>query len=85
MAPPSTGKEWAQRAKRILKAEMHRKGVSYKELAELLRQRGAGSAANEANVRNQINRGTFSAAMFIECCLAMGSYVVRLGEPGEDG
>lgn len=83
MAPPTTGKDWAQRAKRILKAEMQRRGVSYKDLADLLRERGAGAAANEANIRNQINRGTFSAAFFIECCLAMGSYLVRLGEPGE--
>lgn len=84
MAPPTASKDWTQRAKRILKAEMQRRGVSYKELADLLRERGAGSAANEANVRNQINRGAFSAAFFIECCLAMGSYLVRLGEPGEE-
>ena len=85
MAPPTTGVEWTQRAKRILKAEMHRRGVSYKELAEALRARGAGPTANEANIRNQINRGGFGAGFFIECCLAMGSYVVRLAEPEEDG
>lgn len=73
--------EWQQRAKRLLKAEMQRRGVSYKELADRLQERGAGASANEANIRNQINRGGFSAAFFIECCLAMGSYVVRLGEP----
>jgi hypothetical protein len=84
MADTAAAIEWTQRAKRILKAEMQRRGVSYKELAEALRARGAGSSANEANVRNQINRGGFSAGFFIECCLAMGSYVVRLGEPLED-
>lgn len=82
MAPP--GQDWSQRAKRILKAEMQRRGVSYKELAETLRERGAGAGANEANIRNQINRGGFSAGFFIECCLAMGSYVVRLGEPSDE-
>lgn len=85
MAPPDVMKDWSQRAKRILKAEMQRRGVTYKELAEALRARGAGVSANEANIRNQINRGGFSAGFFIECCLAMGSYVVRLGEPSEDG
>lgn len=81
---PKPGKDIANRAKRFLKAEMERKGVSYKELAEALRERGAGAGANEANVRNQINRGVFSAAFLIECCLAMGSYVVRFGEPGQE-
>jgi hypothetical protein len=85
MAPPAAGLDWSQRAKRILKAEMQRKGVTYKELAEALRARGAGASANEANIRNQINRGGFAAGFFIECCLAMGSYVVRLGEPLEEG
>lgn len=81
---PETPKEYAQMGKRILKAEMQRRGVSYKELALALQERGHGASANEANIRNQINRGGFSAAFFIECCLAMGSYVVRLGEPSED-
>lgn len=84
MAERTADNEWAQRAKRILKAEMQRRGVSYKDLAEMLRARGAGSSANEANIRNQVNRAGFSAGFFIECCLAMGSYLVRLGEPGED-
>jgi len=83
MATPATPKEYAQMGKRILKAEMQRRGVTYKELAQALQERGHGASANEANIRNQINRGGFSAAFFIECCLAMGSYVVRLGEPSE--
>ncbi|MFT4254154.1 MAG: DUF6471 domain-containing protein [Caulobacter sp.] len=83
MARPQTPKEYAQTGKRILKAEMQRKGVSYKELAFALQERGHGPSANEANIRNQINRGGFSAAFFVECCLAMGSYVVRLGEPSD--
>lgn len=84
MADTAAAIEWTQRAKRILKAEMQRRGVSYKELAEALRARGAGNSANEANIRNQINRGGFSAGFFIECCLAMGSFVVRLGEPSDE-
>ncbi len=83
MSKPLTPQEHTQMGKRLLKAEMQRKGVSYKELAEKLRERGHGASANEANIRNQINRGGFSAAFFIECCLAMGSYVVRLGEAEE--
>ncbi|WP_291539297.1 DUF6471 domain-containing protein [Brevundimonas sp.] len=84
MAGPTAGNDTTLKAKRILKAEMQRRGFTYKDLAEALRQRGAGPAANEANIRNQINRGGFGAGFFIECCLAMGSYVVRLGEPGQD-
>lgn len=83
MPPPLSQKDSSQQAKRILKAEMQRRGVTYKELAEALRERGSGASANEANIRNQINRGGFSATFFVECCLAMGSYVVRLGEPSE--
>ncbi len=83
MTPPIDPKVFTEQAKRILKSEMQRRGVSYKELAEALQRRGHGASANEANIRNQINRGTFSAAFFIECCLAIGSYIVRLGEPAE--
>lgn len=85
MVAPDWLKTTHLRARRIVKAEMQRRGVSYKELAEALRARGAGISANEANIRNQINRGGFSASFFVECCLAMGSYVVRLGEPEEEG
>lgn len=60
---------------------MARLGFSYARLAEILE--GAGIDENERNLRNKINRGTFSATFMIQCFVAMGSPIIRLGEPGE--
>ena len=35
---------------------------------------------SEVNLRNKINRGTFSAAFFLQCLAAMDVNELRLGE-----
>lgn len=69
-------KEWAERVKGILRAEMVRRGVSYGELVEKLAS--IGIAETEANIRNKVSRGSFTAAFFVQCLTALGVKDLRL-------
>lgn len=69
---------WAERAKNLLKAELKRRGVGYRELAEKLSAQG--TPETERNLANKISRGGFTAAFFIQCLEAIGAQTVRLSE-----
>ena len=69
-------KEWADRVKGILKAELKRRNISYKQLAERLEAMGVHDS--ERNINNKISRGGFSAAFFVQCLIAAGCQSVRL-------
>lgn len=56
-------------AKAMLRAEMVRRGVSYKALVERLAAHDV--VETEANLRNKISRGGFTAAFFLQCLYAM--------------
>lgn len=56
--------EWTLKAKNILKAELKRRGVTYRDLAEKL-------GDTEKNLNNKISRGGFSAAFFLQCLSAV--------------
>jgi hypothetical protein len=71
-------KDWTETVKGILKAELKRRNVSYKELAEMLT--GMGLPDTEANIKNKISRGGFSAVFFVQCLSAIGCNAVRLDE-----
>lgn len=71
-------KDWQERVKRLLKAELSRRGISYRELAEQLET--IGIKDNELNLINKVNRGGFSAAFFIQCMEAIGCRTLRLHE-----
>jgi hypothetical protein len=71
-----TQKDWAGTAKRVLKAELKRRGVSYRELAVRLTQ--AGAPDTEKNISNKISRGGFSAAFFFEVMAAIDCKVIHL-------
>jgi len=68
--------DFQNRAKNILKGELKRRGISYKELAEKLGEIGVHE--NDRNLANKISRGGFSAAFFLECLAAIGAKSVRL-------
>jgi Domain of unknown function (DUF6471) len=74
--PPRVQKDWQDRVKRLLKAELSRAGVSYRELAERLR--ALGLAENERSISNKISRGGFTAAFFFQCMEAIGTRVIHL-------
>lgn len=69
-------KEWQDRVKGILKGELKRRNVSYRELAERLEAMGVHEA--EKNINNKISRGGFSATFFVQCLVAAGCRTVQL-------
>ena len=71
-------KEWQDRVKGILKAELKRRGVSYKQLAEKLAEIGVNES--ERNINNKISRGGFTAVFFVQCLTAIGCHTLHLGD-----
>ena len=67
---------WADYAKALLKSELKRKNISYRDLAERLT--AMGTPESERNIANKISRGGFTAAFILQCFAAIGSQVVRL-------
>lgn len=67
---------WTPRVKNLLKAELKRRGVSYRDLAEKLTDMG--TPDSERNLANKIARGTFTAAFFVQCLVAVGATNLRL-------
>jgi hypothetical protein len=68
--------EYEEKAKNLLKAELKRRGVGYRELAEKLS--AIGIPETERNIANKISRGGFTAAFFIQCLVAIGCTSLRL-------
>jgi hypothetical protein len=68
--------DWEAKAANLLKAELKRKGLTYAQLVEKLREIGVDE--KEVNVRNKLARGKFTAAYLIQCLEAIGSQSLRL-------
>lgn len=68
--------EWADRAKRYLKAELKRADVGYAELARRLTEMGL--TETEGSVTVKINRGTYPAWFLFAVMQAIGAREVRL-------
>ena len=68
--------EWQARVKGLLKAELKRRNVGYKELASRLE--AVGIHETERNINNKISRGGFTAVFFIQCLVAIGAREIRL-------
>jgi len=76
MAKVENQNKWAIQAKNILKAELKRKGVGYRELSVKLTDMG--TVISEQGVANKISRGGFSASFFVQCFEAIGEKEIRL-------
>ena len=63
-------------AKRILRAEMVRRGVSYDDLAKLLGE--AGVKETNKSLRSKLSRGSFTADFFLQSLTAMGVTTLHL-------
>jgi len=74
----SKEREWAERAKRLVKAELKRADVSYHELAERLREHGL--EETEGSISNKLSRGTFPATFFLAVMKAIGRENVNLAD-----
>lgn len=68
--------EYQELAKNLIKAELKRHGMSYRDLAAKLGE--IGIRETERNLANKISRGGFSAAFFLECLDAAGCQQVSL-------
>lgn len=64
------------KAANLLKAELKRQGVTYKELVTKLAE--IGIEEKEVNIRNKLARGKFSAAFLISSLEAIGVRELRL-------
>jgi len=71
-----TDSDWQERVKGLLKAELKRRGVSYKQLAEKLKEIGIDET--DRNIANKLARGGFSAVFMIQCLEAIGCQTVHL-------
>jgi lambda repressor-like predicted transcriptional regulator len=63
--------DWESFAANLLKAELKRKGMTYAQLADLVGDK-------EANIRNKLSRGKFTAAFLLQSLRAIGLTDLRL-------
>lgn len=69
-------KDWQDRVKGLLKAELKRRNIGYRELAEKLT--ALGIRETELNIKNKISRGGFTAVFLVQCLIAIGCTSLRL-------
>lgn len=68
--------DWEAKAANMLKAELKRTGLTYAQLVEKLSE--IGIIEREANIRNKLSRGKFTAAFLLQCLSAAGVKELRL-------
>ena len=73
---PVQEKEWENKVKGMLKAELKRRNVTYADLVGKLADIGV--MDNEPNIRNKISRGKFTAVFLVQCMEAIGVQEFRL-------
>lgn len=71
--------KWSEQAKRLLRAEMTKHGVSVDELVKRLNASGM-NEKDKNNVANKIARGGFSSGFFVQCLDAIGTKTLLLGD-----
>ena len=71
-----TENEWTEHAKNLLKAELQRRGISYKSLADKLKADGINETYNSIN--NKMSRGTFSFVFALQCFKVIGAEEIRV-------
>lgn len=62
--------DWNEEAKRLLKSELVRRGITNEELVNLLETIGV--KETKTSIDSKISRGTFSAAFLLQCLNAIG-------------
>lgn len=73
---PRTQQEWTDQVKQLVRAEITRRGIGYRELAEKLAAIGVHDT--ERNISNKIVRGGFSAVWFVQVMAAIGAKTIHL-------
>ena len=75
-APMKTTDDWQAQAKGMIRGEMKRRALSYRDLADRLERIGV--KETERNVANKIARGGFTAVFFLQCMEAIGVRALHL-------
>lgn len=73
--------DWENEARRIVKAELARRGMTYERLAKRLKTIGINET--ERSIANKMSRGTFSFVFFLQCMSAIGNTKVSFDVPLE--
>ena len=82
---------WDDKAKRLLKSELVKRGVSNADLVLLLNEIGV--EETKASIDSKISRGSFSATFLLQCLTVIGchkievenyeSHLLMVAEPNE--
>ena len=67
---------WNDKAKRILKSELVRRGVSNSDLALMLNE--IGIEETKASIDSKISRGKFSACFLLQCLTVIGCNKIEI-------
>ena len=78
MAMAAKEKEYADKVRRFLKAELKRADVSYAELARRLNEHGL--EETEVGIASKLSRGTFSATFLLACLAVLGVAAIALAD-----
>ena len=78
MGLATTEQEWADRARKFVKAELKRADVTYEELARRLETHGI--KETEASIANKLRRGTFATTFFLATLAALEKEGMKLAD-----
>ena len=69
-------REWADKARQFIKAELKRRNISYRHLAEKLQAHGL--EETESGIASKLSRGTFAVTFFLATLAVLDMEGVRL-------
>lgn len=67
---------WNDKAKRLLKSELVKRGVSNSDLALMLNEIGV--EETKASIDSKISRGKFSACFLLQCLTVIGCHKIEI-------
>lgn len=67
---------WDDKAKRLLKSELVKRGVSNTDLVLLLSEIGV--EETKASIDSKISRGSFSATFLLQCLTVIGCHKIEI-------
>ena len=67
---------WDDKAKRLLKSELVKRGVSNADLVVLLNEIGV--EETKASIDSKISRGSFSATFLLQCLTVVGCHKIEI-------
>lgn len=69
---------WDDKAKRLLKSELVKRGISNTDLVLLLNE--IGIEETKASIDSKISRGSFSATFLLQCLTVIGCHKIEIDD-----